>query len=137
MSLQSKLFNRKTPAFLICLLIAATAWFISKLSKEYTYDLPYNVCIYSSINTASSNCATNVLYVRVKAKGFYVMQHMYSPVKLEIDVKRLKPTRHVNENNVVEYVLSTKLLQNTIKEAIGNAVQVEMIVTKNLTFENN
>ncbi len=137
MSPQSKPFNRKIPAFLICLLIAATAWFINKLSKEYTYDLPYSVCVYSSANTMTPNCATNVLYVRVKANGFYIMQRMHSPTKLELDVKRLKPTRHVNENNVVEYVLPTKLLQNIIKDAIGNAVQIETIVTKNLTFESN
>ncbi len=89
MSLRNKPFNRKTPVFLICLLIAATAWFINKLSKEYTYDLPYSVCVYSSTKTMSPDCATNTLYVRVKAKGFYIMRHLLSSETLDIDVKRL------------------------------------------------
>ncbi len=137
MQFQSKIFNRKALAFLICLLLASITWGINKLTKEYSYDLPYSVCVYSSTGSTTPLCATNILYIRVTAKGFYIMQHMHSPAELNVDIKKTKFSRSVDENNVVEYTLPTRLLQNSIKEAIGDAVRMEMIITETLSFDSN
>ncbi len=138
MSLQSKLFNRKVFEFLICLVLAASIWVINKLTKEYSYDLPYKVCVHSSsTNGVEPMCATNKLYVRVTAKGFYIMQHRHQPALLDIDIKKMRPQRVTDENNETEYTLPTGNLQSAIKEAIGEGVRVESIITESLTFDSS
>ncbi len=136
MPLQNKTIKYKAFIFLLCLLIATIVWTINKLTKEYSYEIPYTVCIHSSTNNIPPICADNVMYVRVTAKGFYIMKHRVKAEELNIDIKKLKLTRIVNENNVSEYMLSTSLIQSAVKEAIGDAVRIEDIITESLFFNS-
>ena len=135
MSLQNKIFNRKLLIFALCLIISTGVWVINKLTKDYSYDLPYKVCIYSSNGNIKNMCANEIMYVKVLANGFYIMKHRMNNVQeLTIDVKKTKLSRNVDENNITEYTLSTVLIQNAVKEAIGDVVHVEGIVTEELSF---
>jgi hypothetical protein len=71
----------------------------------------------------------------VVAKGSYILRHRINNApQLTIDIKKTKLSRSVDENNVSEYTLSTALIQNAVKEAIGDVVHVEAIVTEELSF---
>jgi len=133
----NKIFNRKLFVFFLCLVIATIVWSINKLTKDYTFDLPYKVCIYSSTNTTEPMCANNVMYVRVVASGFYILKKRIKVEELTIDIKRIRLSRTVDENNVSEYILPTALILNAVKEIVGNAVRMEAIVTEELSFNNS
>jgi len=75
------------------------------------------------------------MYVRVTAKGFHIMFNLHKPTELDIDIKRIRLTRSTEEHHAYEYVLPTRLLQAAIKEAIGDAVRMESILTENLYFD--
>ena len=134
---RSKIFNRKVLIFALCLIIATIVWVINKLTKDYSYDLPYKVCIYSSTGNIKEMCANEIMYVKVIANGFYIMKHRVNNTQeLTIDIKKTKLSRSVDENNITEYTLSTALIQNAVKEAIGDVVHVEGIVTEELSFND-
>lgn len=135
---ENRTLNRKVLILILCLMISTIAWLINKLTKDYTYDLPYKVCIYSSSNNINEMCAKETMYVKVLVNGFYIMQHRMSSVKeLKIDIKKLRLSQNVDENNMIEYSLPTALIQNAVKEAIGDVVRVEAIVTEELFFNND
>jgi len=135
MPLRNKIVSRKLLIFLLCLVASTFVWLINQLAKDYSYDLPYKVCIYSSTNNIENMCANEIMYVKVIVSGFHIIKHRMENVKeLNIDIKKLRLTRTVNENNVVEYTLPTALIQNTVKEAIGDVVRMETIVTEELSF---
>ena len=81
-------------------------------------------------------CADNTMHVKVVAKGFYIMKHRMNVEELNIDIKRVRLSRVVDEHNVSGYALSTALIQNAVKEAIGDVVRMEAIVTEELVFSN-
>jgi hypothetical protein len=110
-------------------------WLINNLTKEYTYDVPYKVCIHSSANNIEPLCADNTLYVKVVAKGHYIMRHRMNVKELNIDIKKVRLSRIVDEHNAVNgYTLSTALIQNAIREAINDVVRIEAIITDELSF---
>jgi len=135
--LRNKIVNRKILIFLLCVVISTIVWLINQLAKEYTYDLPYKVCIYSSTNTLQPLCANNTMYVRVVANGFYIMKHRMNVKELNIDIKKIRLSRTVDEQNVSEYTLPTVLIQNTVKDAMGDGVHMEAIITEDLLFNDD
>jgi hypothetical protein len=136
MRLPSKIVNRKSYVFLLFVLGATIACFINKLSKEYPYHLSFEACVYSSMEKTPANCAENLLRIRVRASGFYIMKHLSSPLHLDIDIKKTKAVRTLI-NDQVEYHIPTNAIQNPIIEAIGSEVKVEHIITESLLFESD
>ncbi|MDR3184880.1 MAG: hypothetical protein LBT49_05690 [Prevotellaceae bacterium] len=137
MRLPSKIISRKSYVFLLFVLGAAVAFFINKLSKEYPYQLSFTACVYSSTEKTPANCAENLLRVRVRATGFYIMKYLNRPAQLHIDIKRVKATRTLI-NDHVEYNIPTSAIHGPIIEAVGNeGIKVEHILTETLLFENN
>ncbi|MDR0296210.1 MAG: hypothetical protein LBH91_08590 [Prevotellaceae bacterium] len=137
MSLQNKIISRKALIFLLCLVISTVVWLINNLVKEYTCDVPYKVCVHSSVNNIESLCAENIMYVKVVAKGYYIMSHRWNMKELNVDIKKVKLSCTVDEHNVNGYTLSTALIQNAVREAIGDAVRMEAIITEELSFSND
>jgi hypothetical protein len=77
------------------------------------------------------------MYVKAAATGFYIMKHRMNVKELTIDIKKTRLSRTVDENNAGEYSLSTALIQNAVKDAIGDVVRVEAIITEDLLFNND
>ena len=137
MRLPSKIINRKSYVFLLFVLGATGACFINKLSKEYPYQLSFTACVYSSTEKTPANCAENLLKIRVRASGFYIMKHLTRSPHLDIDIKRTKAVHTLIEDQI-EYSIPTSAIQNSIIEAIGSdGIQVEHIITEALLFESN
>ena len=122
--------------FLLCLVISTVVWLINNLAKDYTYDIPYKVCIHSSTNNIEPLCAENIMYVKVVAKGYYIMSHRWNVKELNIDIKKVRLSRTADEQNISGYTLSTALIQNAVRDAIGDAVRMEAIITDELLFNN-
>jgi hypothetical protein len=125
--------------FLLFVLGATIACFINKLSKEYPYQLSFTACVYSSTEKTPANCAENLLRIRVRASGFYIMKHLIRPSRprLDIDIKRTKAV-HTLINDQVEYHIPTNAIQSAIMEAVLNeGITVDNIITESLLFESN
>jgi hypothetical protein len=134
---QSKKSTRRGFVFLFFLFAAIIAWFINKLSKEYPYQLSFTACVYSSTDKASSSCANNLLQVRLRAKGFYIMKHLSIPTRLNIDIKNVRPMRTLIDDHI-EYSIPTRSIQGAIITAISSeGVTVEHVITESLFFDSN
>jgi hypothetical protein len=93
--------------------------------------------VYSSTEKTPENCAENLLKIRVRANGFYILKHLSRPSRLNIDIKRTKAV-HTLINDRVEYHIPTNAIQNAIIEAVGNdGIKVEHVVTESLLFESD
>jgi hypothetical protein len=93
--------------------------------------------VYSSTEKTPANCAENLLRIRVRATGFYILKHLNRPSRLNIDIKRAKAVRTLI-NDQVEYNMPTNIIQGPIIEAVGNeGIRVEHIITEVLLFESN
>jgi hypothetical protein len=137
MRLPSKIVTRKSYVFLLFILGATIACFTNKLSKEYPYQLSFTACVYSSTEKIPANCAENLLRIRVRASGFYIMKHLKRPSRLNIDIKRAK-VEHTLIDDQVEYNIPTNAIQGAIMEAIlSEGIKVEHIITEALLFESN
>jgi hypothetical protein len=137
MHLPSKIVTRKSYVFLLFVLGATGACFINKLSKEYPYQLSYTACVFSSTEKTPANCAENLLRIRVRASGFYIMKHLSRPSRLNIDIKRAKAVRTLI-NDQVEYTRPPSAIQGAIMEAIGSeGIKAEHIITESLLFESD
>ena len=136
MHLPSKIITRKSYVFLLFVLGATVACFLNKLSKEYPYQLSFTACVFSSTEKTPANCAENLLRIRVRASGFYILKHLSRPSRLNIDIKRTKAVRALI-NDQVEYNIPTSTIQGPIMEAIGSeGIKVEHIITESLLFES-
>ncbi|MDR2448682.1 MAG: hypothetical protein LBD52_01835 [Prevotellaceae bacterium] len=137
MRLPSKIINRKSYVFLLFVLGATGACFINKLSKVYPYQLSFTACVYSSTEKTPANCAENLLKIRVRASGFYIMKHLTRSPRLNIDIKKTKAVRTLIEDQV-EYNIPTSAIQGSIREAIGSeGIEVDHIITESLLFESD
>jgi hypothetical protein len=93
--------------------------------------------VYSSTEKTPTNCAENLLRIRVRASGFYIMKHLKRPQRLNIDIKRAK-VEHTVVNDQEEYHIPTNAINGSIMEAIGSdGIKVEHIITESLLFESN
>jgi hypothetical protein len=137
MRLPNNIVSRKSYVFFLFILGATVAFFINKLSKEYPYQLSFTACVHSSTEKTPANCAENLLRIRVRATGFYIMKHLSRPARLTIDIKGTKAVRTLM-NDRVEYNIPTSAIQVPIVEAVGNeGIKVEHILTEALLFESN
>lgn len=133
-----KLFKRGGRDWIILifsLFLAFFMWSIQKLSQEYSAYIQYKVSLNSSMEgRAQSAVSENLLVVRGKSTGFYILQHKYDGENAQVLNLNAEPKqlRRVADSDKY-YVLNTDL-KAKIQEALGDEFQMESFTTDTLYF---
>lgn len=122
--------------FIISLLLAFFMWSIQKLSQEYTTLLKYNVSINTSLpGRAQTSNAMDVVLIRGRASGFYILKHIYATpeevsIKLNADTKQLVKLKGREDI----FFIRSNDIKNIIQEELGVDIKLENIATDTLFF---
>ncbi|MDD4057440.1 MAG: hypothetical protein PHO95_00900 [Bacteroidales bacterium] len=136
-----KIFNisyergRQILLFLFCLFLAFIIWSIHKLSESYTVYMQYRVTASAGLDGRSSEAdSENLLMVRGKATGFYILQHRFT--SKESSLKILPERRLVKRRTGVRdgFFVLVKDVNDKLIQSLGNNVFVESFTTDTLFF---
>ncbi|OJV19506.1 MAG: hypothetical protein BGO30_06430 [Bacteroidetes bacterium 41-46] len=127
--------GRQILLFLFCLFLAFIIWSIHKLSESYTVYMQYKVTASVGLEGRSSEAdSENLLIVRGKATGFYIIQHRFSGVESRV---RISPDRRaVRKRAGVKdgFFILVKDVNEKLIQSFGNNVFVESFTTDSLFF---
>jgi hypothetical protein len=117
--------DKQVIVFLICLVIAASLWFLNALSKDYETTLTYPVH-YTNVPEKRflANNPPGKIDIDVRAHGFVLLRNTlnlsFAPVIL--DITRLIP--HAEETEPLSYTIRTSDLLNRISSQISNEITI-------------
>lgn len=118
------------------LFLAFFMWSIQKFSQDYSAYIQYKISLNSPMEGRVQNALSeNLLVVRGKSSGFYILQHKYSGedaqvLNLSAEQKQL---RRIVGSPDKYYVLSSDI-KSKIQEALGDEFQLESFTTDTLYF---
>ena len=116
--IKSTLQKRKVKIFLVFLFFSSLAWFISKLSDNYTgravFDLEYRNVPDSLLFSGASK---NKVEVKLKASGFTFLGFSFGNKKVRIDVSKAKQVNH-------QYVVPKNTYQLQIEKQLPQSMEL-------------
>ncbi len=119
----------------LSLLLAFIVWLVHVLSLPYSVLLEYRVNLISSLEgRARSSLSEDVLIIRAKSEGFYILQHRISKkeaVSVTVDAAHI----HKSEGDNDRFHVNCEQIKGSIIDAIGSDVELEFIVTESMNFE--
>ncbi len=137
-----KIFNisyergRQILLFLFCLFLAFIIWSIHKLSENYTVYMQYRVTAEAGIEGRSSEAESeNLLIVRGKATGFYILQHRFTSSESGVRVSAERRLFRKREGVKDGFYVLVKDLNDKLTQSFGNTVFVESFATDTLYFK--
>ncbi len=127
--------NKQVIAFLVCLLIATTLWFLNALGKDYSTSILYPV---KYMNPPKSQFLSNEppskLELKVDAHGFTLLRYKlslsFSPIVLNLN----NITQNV-ESEKGKYYIPTSGLLRRVSSQISNEITVRGILPDILVIE--
>ncbi|MDX9781413.1 MAG: hypothetical protein RBT35_00350 [Bacteroidales bacterium] len=136
-----KIFNisyergRQILLFLFCLFLAFIIWSIHKLSENYTVYMQYRVVAEAGIEGRSSEAdSENLLIVRGKATGFYILQHRFTSNESRVRVSAERRYFRKREGVKDGFYILVKDINDKLIQSLGNTVFVESFATDTLFF---
>ncbi len=119
----------------LSLLLAFIVWLVHVLSLQYSVFLEYNVNLTSSLEgRARTSLSEDVLVIRGKADGYYILQHRVSGNKT-IDVTVDPNYVHKSEGDNDRFYVNCEQIKGNIIDALGSSVQMEFSATESMKFE--
>tara|TARA_R110000796_G_scaffold252619_2_gene388791 strand:+ start:37176 stop:38132 length:957 start_codon:yes stop_codon:yes gene_type:complete len=116
--IKKTLQKRKVKIFLIFLFFSSLAWFISKLSDDYTgravFDLEFKNVPDSLLFTGASK---NKVEVKLKASGFTFLGFSLGNKKVRIDISKAKEINH-------QYVVPKNVYQLQIEKQLPQSMEL-------------
>ena len=116
-------YDRRIIVFLICLIIAASLWFLNALGKNYSATITFPV---KYINAPKNQFLTDITPVKIDldadGQGFTLLRHKllsFSPIVLDIN----EITRDLESKSGTYSVLSKNLIGN-ITEQFNNDIKI-------------
>jgi len=130
----SSFFNKRVGMFLLFLFIAAVVWMVNHLSSDCQAQLSFNVCVYNSQNSKSSNmCTDEPVDVIAKASGFNIMSKRLSKrPTVYVDIKDQRMLKTGSQSYLLTTTLLTITLKNHIDQQLG--VKTESYVQDTIFF---
>jgi len=124
--------DKQIVVFSVCLLIAASLWFLNAMGKNYTTSLTYSVkYVNPPANLFLANTPPSKLELNVQAHGFTLLRHKlafsFSPVVLDLSVLSQTLTPENNTYNVPSEELIRKIGVQVSKEITINSVSPQSI----------
>ncbi len=119
---------------LVSLFLAFFIWSMYNLSAEYSVYFHYKVDLATNLEgRVSSSRSEDLLMLRGKATGFYIIKHRYGNknlVTMDIEDKHLHPL----EGDDNKFYIVGREVREKIIEALSADVAVEYIATEFITF---
>lgn len=127
--------GRRVLLFLFCLFLAFFLWSIHKLSEVYSVNLSYRVHIVTQKRGHASEAdAENLLSLKGRATGFYILQHRYGKkdelITLPVEGRLLTPVQDLPDKF---YVLVSDV-ENIVMDIISDHVEKEDMSSDTLFF---
>lgn len=134
-----KLFKRGGRDWIILifsLFLALFMWSIQKLSQNYSAYVKYKVALSSSLEGRVQRAfSDNLLVVRGKSSGFYILQKLYAGDDAEVLEMAVEPKQlHRAGNSSDMFYIPSADLKNKIQEVLGDNLQLEGFATDTLYF---
>lgn len=128
--------GRQVFLFLFCLFLAFIIWSIHKFSADYSIYLNYRVHVITSLEgRASEASSSNLLTLKGRASGFYILQKRLlkdeSSINIEVDRRLLKRSSSINDGY---FILSTDI-RDKLSESLEEDFQIEHISVDTLFFK--
>ncbi|WP_139959140.1 YbbR-like domain-containing protein [Flavicella sediminum] len=122
--------SKKQHVLLVFLTISTFFWFLTKLSKEYTSSVVYNLS-YKNLPEAKlfQNNPPQTIALELKATGFKLLKENFNRKTLELDLHqvRFKEKYH--------YYILTKSKTSEIQAQLGKSIRLENIGQDSLFFD--
>ncbi len=119
----------------LSLLLAFIVWLMHVLSLQYSVLLEYKMDLSSSLEgRARSSVSEDVLIVRGKADGYYILQHRVGrndAINVTADAAQI----HKAEGDNDRFYVNCEQIKGNIIDAIGSSVELEFVVTDSMSFE--
>ncbi len=118
------------------LFLAFFMWSIQKLSQNYSAYIKYRINLHCPLEgRVQSAFADNLLVVRGKSSGFYILQRMYEGddaqvLDIHVEPKQLRKA----ENSPDMFYMISADIKTKIDESLGGDFQVENLATDTLYF---
>lgn len=98
-------------AFLICLAISLTIWFIIKMSKDYYSDIKYPIQ-YTSYPAGQTitNIKDSTIFLKIQSKGFSMFNAIYFQKKKPFKLSLRNLGIHSNRYSTGHYLLTDEIL---------------------------
>lgn len=117
------------------LLLAFFMWGVQKLSQNYSTYINYKVRLTSSLEGRAQHAFSNdLLVVRGKASGFYIVKQLYGSQEDVLDItvepKQLKRVYNVPD----KFFLRSADIQAKLQEVLGEDLLLESFTTDTLYF---
>ncbi|MCK9305137.1 MAG: hypothetical protein PHV14_11685 [Bacteroidales bacterium] len=127
--------GRQVLLFLFCLFLAFVIWSVHKLSGDFSTYFNYRVHLKTVINGRDAEAVSeNLMTLRIRAGGFYILKQKFTrewpSVFLNVDYRQLN---RVPGNEGHYSLISTNLREN-IREALGESIVMESVVSDTLLF---
>ncbi len=120
---------------LLSLLLAFVIWLVHSLSLQYSVFLEYSVNLTSSLEgRARSSLSEDVLIVRGKADGYYILKHRVSKrstINVTADADYLIKMDGDND----KFYINCEQVKGNIVDALGSDIELEFVVTERMEFE--
>lgn len=98
-------------AFLICLGLSLSIWFIIKMSKEYYSDIQYPIQ-YTSFpqDQTITNVQDSTIYLKIQSKGFNLFNSIYFKKKKAFKLNLRNIEIHANRYTTGHYLLADEII---------------------------
>lgn len=129
--------DRHIITYLICVVIAATLWFLNALNKDYTAVVSYPVK-YTNLPQGKHLTVDlpSTVSLEVRAKGFALLGHRISTSFLPITFNVNTFSNHLLEKNeVFEYTLNTNEIKDKISTQLNPDIKLQDITPAVIEFK--
>lgn len=122
--------------FIFSLLLAFFMWSIQRFSQKYTTYVNYQIVVEAPLSgRAQSNISKDLLLVKGRCSGFYVLKQYFTSnnnprLKIELNSNQLY---RLDANSDLFYVRSSQI-SSKIQDAIGQDFECEGFITDTLFF---
>lgn len=129
--------GREWLLLLFSLFLAFFIWFIHNLSLPYSVFLEYQVTVKTNFEgRASVSTSDDVLIIRGKTDGFYILSQRMRPNKrMELVINTDAKYLHTEIYDDDAFYASIEDIKGDIVESLGNEVELEFIITQWLNFK--
>lgn len=119
--------KRRNVVFLLFVLATSIFWFLSRLSKNYSQQIPYKI-IYNDLPNKFifQDVPPEKISISVEASGFYLFTQAFKNRKLKISLKNIK------KKNKYQYYLLSGEINRQAKEDLKDRVKVNGVVKDSL-----
>ncbi|MEE4285185.1 MAG: CdaR family protein [Mariniphaga sp.] len=124
--------DKRIVVFSVCLLIAASLWFLNAMGKDYTTSLTYSVkYVNPPENLFLANTPPSKLELNVQAHGFTLLRHKlafsFSPIVMD-----LSAISQSLESNNKEYRVTSEFLINKIGAQVSKEITISGVSPQTL-----